>query len=183
MADPLWNKKIEIMKEYGIDKRILDIGCNRGQFSSRFLKFGHTVVGIDINEKNLISARRKGLATINADLNKKIKLPNNSFSTIFALEIIEHLINPKNVIREAYRLLKSDGKFYVSTPYFGLIKRTAISLFFFENVFGYNNPHIRFFSEKSFRNILTKNGFKIVKIYRLGRFYPMYMDMMAICTK
>jgi 2-polyprenyl-3-methyl-5-hydroxy-6-metoxy-1,4-benzoquinol methylase len=183
MADPLWNRKLEIMKEHGIDKRILDIGCNRGQFSSRFLKLGHTVVGIDINEKNLISASRKGLTTIKADLNKNIKLPNNSFSTIFALEIIEHLIKPENVIKESFRMLKRGGRFYVSVPYFGLIKRTLISLFFFDNIFQYNDPHIRFFSESSFKEILTKNGFKILKIYRLGRFYPMYMDMMAVCTK
>jgi len=181
--DPLWNKKLEIIKKHGIDNAILDLGCNIGDFSSYFVRNGYDVTGVDIDNENLLIANSRGIHTKKCNLNLKLPMKSNSYPTIFALEIIEHLINPDNVIKEAHRLLKDGGKFYVSVPYFGLVKRTAISLFFFDDVFLYNGPHIRFFSEKSFRNILTKNGFKILKIYKLGRFYPVYMDMLAVCSK
>src|SRR4030042_4088755 len=137
MPDPLWKKKFEIINKYGVSAKILDIGCNDGEFSSWFNRLGCRIVGLDIAEKNLKLAKKRGIKTIKCDLNKRIPLPSNSFKTVLALEIIEHLLYPENILREANRLLKKNGKLYISTPYFGLIKRTLISLFFFDKVFHY----------------------------------------------
>ena len=183
MADPLWKKKFEIINKHGVTKEILDIGCNVGDFSEMFIESGHVVSGADIDTENLGKARQKKICTIQTDLNYGINLPNESFETIFALEIVEHLSNSERVVKEAYRILKKDGKFYVSVPYFGFLKRILVSAFFFDLVFGYKQPHLRFFSEKMFKEMLEKNGFKIEKVYKLGRFFPFYMDMMVVCTK
>jgi len=95
MADPLWKKKFEIIKMHGVSDKILDICCNEGDFSSMFINIGHNVVSIDIDRKKLDLARSKNLTTIKYDLNGKVNLPSKSFSTIFALEIVEHLTNPE----------------------------------------------------------------------------------------
>lgn len=183
MTDSLCGKKLEIIKKHGITDNILEMGCSTGDSSSEFVMTGHNVTGIDMDDEKLFIAKNRGIKILKLDLNNNLPLNHESYSTIFAFDIMEHLNNPGNLVKEAYRILKKGGKFYASVPYFGLLKRIFISIFKFDMVFGYEDPHIRFFSENMFRKILEDNDFKVEKIYKLGRVYPFYKNMMAICRK
>ena len=51
------------------------------------------------------------------DLNQRgLKLPDNSVDFAYALEVIEHLWNVDIFISEVYRILRSEGVFFVTTP-------------------------------------------------------------------
>jgi ubiquinone/menaquinone biosynthesis C-methylase UbiE len=54
-----------------------------------------------------------------ADLceNNSEKIPSNFFDVIICTEVLEHTLNPFNAVAEMHRLLKSNGKVYVSTPF------------------------------------------------------------------
>ncbi len=43
---------------------ILDIGCGTGAFSKTFSLADHTLTGVDISEKMLLYAKKRGLNTI-----------------------------------------------------------------------------------------------------------------------
>lgn len=180
MIDILWDKKEEIIRKWYIkDKSILDVGCNDGSFVSRFTE---QKFGIDIDEKALKIARGRGIKIFKKDLNSLFSL-SRKFSNIFCLDVLEHLINPENCLKSCYKHLEKDGRFFISVPYFGLIKRLIVALFFFDRIFGYKTLHLRFFSPKCMRNLLKQNGFKILKEYKLGRFYPVCMNILFVCTK
>jgi 2-polyprenyl-3-methyl-5-hydroxy-6-metoxy-1,4-benzoquinol methylase len=53
---------------------------------------------------------------LTADLNAPLPLPAASFDLIVAIEIIEHLENPRATAREWRRLLRPDGALVMSTP-------------------------------------------------------------------
>lgn len=50
------------------------------------------------------------------DLNEPTAFSNGSFDVIVSAEVIEHLENPRAVVREWFRLLKSGGLLLFSTP-------------------------------------------------------------------
>lgn len=53
---------------------------------------------------------------IEADLNTRVDAPDGSFDVILSTEVIEHLENPRAVVREWWRLLKPGGRVVMTTP-------------------------------------------------------------------
>lgn len=80
-------------------------------------------------------------------------------------------------MRECHRVLKPPGISFVTTPYHGLIKNLAIAATEFDRHFNPTGPHIRFFTSKSLRELLMRNGFEILLVAYLGRFWPLWMNM------
>ena len=179
MGDPLWPEKERIIRKWYIEgKPILDVGCNEGKFTSRFNEIKHS---IDIDSKLLSKARKRGIIVFKRDLNKPFRL--NKFSNIFCLEVLEHLVNPEVCLKSCYESLNKDGRFFVSVPYLGIVKRTVIALFFFDKFYGHKTKHIRFYSPNYMKKMLHRTGFKILKEYKMGRFFPVYFDILFVCTK
>jgi len=48
---------------------------------------------------------------------ESLPFEDNSVETIFCFNVLEHIYNHKNVINEVYRVLKPNGKFYISVPF------------------------------------------------------------------
>jgi 2-polyprenyl-3-methyl-5-hydroxy-6-metoxy-1,4-benzoquinol methylase len=176
--DPLWNEKIKIIhKYYNSNGKILDIGCGNGYVLSNLKgeKFG-----LDSDDEALKLCKKRGLKVIKANLEKPLKL-KHKFDTIICLDVLEHLINPENVIQSVYKKLNKGGTFIASVPYHGLVKNLAIALFDFDNHYHYTDWHVRFFTEKMFKELLS--DFKKIKIIKIGRYYPLYKNMIAVCEK
>ena len=107
-------------------KAVLDIGCGFGWFVwNALVRRVSRVVGLEISEERLKTAR----AGINDDrvvfkIGSATRLPfaNNSFDTVSSWEVIEHLPkgSEEEMFKEAHRVLKPGGVFYLSTQYASL---------------------------------------------------------------
>lgn len=116
--------------------KILDVGCSRNKITD--------AVGIDIDPTSH--------ADIIHDLNLyPYPVEDNSYETIYAQHIIEHLNDPIRFVQEIYRMLKPGGKAIFETPHFS--SRVA-----------YSEPqHKFFFSYFMFTNLLQYVDFKVLK--------------------
>ncbi|MFH0711177.1 MAG: class I SAM-dependent methyltransferase [Candidatus Aenigmatarchaeota archaeon] len=180
LVDILWDKKEKIIRKwYNPNQEILDVGCRRGEFVSRF---SEKKFGIDLFDEYMKEAEKKGIKTFKIDLDSPFEL-KKTFKNIFCLDVLEHLKNPSSCVKSCYKHLDKDGIAFFSVPYFGFVKRTIASAFFFDKVFGYETEHIRFLSPTSMRKLLRDAGFKIIKEYKIGRFYPVNMDHLFVCKK
>ena len=107
----------------GIDndkKRILEVGCGSGDFSIFLSRQGAQVTAIDFSIVAIEAARKKNTAyktnvnCIVAD-SQAIPFKNNSFDLIYSFECLEHVLEPRSMLHECSRVLKTNGKIILTT--------------------------------------------------------------------
>jgi 2-polyprenyl-6-hydroxyphenyl methylase/3-demethylubiquinone-9 3-methyltransferase len=107
-----------IEKRLGTQQKILDIGCGGGLLTNALAKRGHTVSGIDLSASSLdIAKQADSTASVRYTLASADALPYpaETFDVVCAMDLLEHVDNPENVIAEASRVLKKNGLFFFHT--------------------------------------------------------------------
>lgn len=96
---------------------LLDCGCDSGVFSVFLAKKLKTklLYGVEINKKVALQARKRGVKVKIADLNFPFPFQPQSFDVVVADQVIEHLLDLDNFVKEIKRVLKPGGYVIVST--------------------------------------------------------------------
>lgn len=166
---------------------ILDFGCGGGLITYEVYKMNpqSKIIGIDISEVAIKKAKKKVPQAIFYIIKDGDRLPLKSSTVdfILATDVIEHIYNTKDTMKEFFRILKPEGKILITTPYHGLIKNFIIILFGFDSIFDPAGPHIRFFSKRSLFKLLNLVGLKILKHGYFGRFYPVPRAIYVLAEK
>jgi SAM-dependent methyltransferase len=95
--------------------RVADLGSGTGAFALRLADMGYRVTACDLVAENFGAGECTRF--VQTDLDGDI-LPGEegAFDALFALEILEHLENPRRCLRRAFELLRPGGRLIVSTP-------------------------------------------------------------------
>jgi SAM-dependent methyltransferase len=91
--------------------KVLDLGCGSGSMPS--LLAGLSVVGIDLNLKELSAAR--GLAAV-CGRSDQLPFAAGSFDLVISHHSLEHFRDATGAIHEIGRVLKPAGRLFVSVP-------------------------------------------------------------------
>ncbi|MGR8934741.1 MAG: class I SAM-dependent methyltransferase [Gammaproteobacteria bacterium] len=98
----------------------LDCGANKGYWQEALQhEIGFTkdrYYGLEWNKECVIAAQMKGLNVQQGDLNKGIPFEDDKFRCIYALSILEHLLNGCRFLKECHRTLEKGGKLVLLTP-------------------------------------------------------------------
>lgn len=163
-------------------KKILDIGCGDGWVGKKLKdKYKADVHGVDIAPKALKNAKNKGLKTKKFDLAKsKWPYKDDYFDLIIAGDIIEHVYDTENFVKECRRILRKGGELIISTPNINSYQNRLLVLFgkmplwidFAPNISPYKlyktSGHVRVFNKKSLRKLVEAYGFKVEKLTGAG---------------
>jgi len=94
--------------------RLLDVGCGIGTLAGALPRGDFHYVGVDVVAH---PAFPPGLELVRANLDREpIPLPNDSADIVVSAETIEHVENPRALMRELVRLLRPGGWVFVTTP-------------------------------------------------------------------
>lgn len=161
-----------LIREIGNKKKILDVGCNDGFIGEIFLKRNNQVYGFDIVKKNLAKAGKKGIKV------KYFKIGSgpfpyapNFFDIVILGDVIEHIFDTDQLLRECKRVLKPKGKLLLSTPNVASFGRRFMLLFgttpFLEHSLELTTNglpsvgHIRYYTKDTLREQLEYNKFTV----------------------
>jgi ubiquinone/menaquinone biosynthesis C-methylase UbiE len=114
---------LRIYKRHGRGDGLLevaDIGCGAGTQSFVWAELGHKVHGLDVNEPLLELAQKRALAEghqIDFRLGHSSKLPwpSESMDVCVVLELLEHVADWENCVRECARVVRAGGILLLTT--------------------------------------------------------------------
>jgi SAM-dependent methyltransferase len=159
MMKSIFHRAANLLKRYGKNGRLLDVGCGFGFFVAEMKHKGWEAVGVEISEKALDYARNVlGLAIHPGPL-EKAGFPDNHFDAVTGFYVIEHLPFPKAFLGECYRILKPGGLLLLRYPHTTPIKNLLHFLGLKDRL--YDLPaHLCDFSPKIIQECLEKIGFE-----------------------
>lgn len=165
--------------------RVLDIGCGNGSLSNLIAQQGYTVVGMD-ESKQGINIARQSFPNCQFIQKSIYDLPENdfknSFDIVIGIEVIEHLIYPRELLKAAKQYLKPTGQLILTTPYHGYIKNLALALT--GKCDQHFNPlwdggHVKFFSVSTLTTLLESEDFTHIKYQFAGRIPYLWKSMLC----
>ncbi|MCG2686225.1 class I SAM-dependent methyltransferase [Candidatus Parcubacteria bacterium] len=158
-----------VVKQIGFDKRILDVGCSEGKLG-RYLRQHKraAVFGIDVSDRAIKKAKRNLDGAFVLDIETdRLPFAKKSFDIIICADILEHLYDPLVVLEKLKPYLKDGGIFVLSIPN---IANIAVRWNLLWGRFDYrqggimDESHIRFFTNKTVRELISRAGLTILKM-------------------
>ncbi|VAW31610.1 hypothetical protein MNBD_CHLOROFLEXI01-735 [hydrothermal vent metagenome] len=146
-------------------RSLLDVGAYIGVFVETAVAAGWQACGVEPSEWAANMAQQHGLQVIHGTQDAP-ELVGKQFDVVTMWDVIEHVADPSGEIGKAYQLLKPGGWLVVHTMDIDSLMA---------KVMGARWPwlmdmHIHYFSQKTLRQMLEKNGFDVISSGAEGRY-------------
>jgi SAM-dependent methyltransferase len=127
---------------------VLDVGCGIGDFVAH----RPGTVGVDPNPHCVDFCRGRGLE-VQSMQTGKIPFSDRSFDGAVLDNVLEHLTEPADTLREVYRVLRDDGRLIVGVPG--------------EKGYAIDPDHKVFYEEHSLAKLLDGAGFSVNRMFHM----------------
>ncbi|MBI4244340.1 MAG: class I SAM-dependent methyltransferase [Planctomycetes bacterium] len=114
--DSYWEEKtqVPVFRHYAAAEMVekgpvLDLGCGDGLFADLLVKKGIDVLAVDYSEVALTRVKEKGIKCKVLDFDgKKMPFKDGEFQTVAMLDVLEHLMQPWETLKEALRITQKN---------------------------------------------------------------------------
>jgi SAM-dependent methyltransferase len=147
---------VQFAKTKGL-RRLLDIGCGRGDFLDYARHAGLETSGVELNSNAAAMARSKGHQIFTQLLNELDRAQTGGFDLITLFQVLEHVPQPGNLMRQAAAFLNPGGYISVAVP-------SAEGMYRFSPWEPAQWPphHVSRWRREDFRTLASVNGLKLV---------------------
>ena len=161
------NEKIDFFEANLSDKtykRILDIGSGPGFFLKVASERGWDALGIEPGKPAYeFSTKNLGLQVKNEFFNRESFNKYGKFNVVHLNNVLEHVLNPKEVLEIAREILYSDGIICITSPNdFNPLQILAADVLSKEPWWVVPKHHINYFDLHSFNKLLEISGFRVL---------------------
>lgn len=139
--------------------RLLDVGCNEGRGLLIYQRNGFDPEGLELNEKAAQNARRAGF-TVHTQSLEEFQ-PEEPFDVVVLSNVLEHAPDPREMLKNVYRVLKPGGQIWISCPN----SQSWLRKLFGRSWINWHVPfHLFHFSSKTLTQLLQRCGFEITEL-------------------
>ncbi len=149
-------KYIRDLSPSATHRTVLEVGCMFGYLLQE-LKDEYKVKGIDIGEDAIRYCKEQGLDVRDTSIENFISSSDEKFDLIVISHVLEHLVQPGQVLMQLRKHLNPGGKIYILVPNY-----KSITANFFRRYWGWWQVpvHVNHFNVKSLTLLAENSGYK-----------------------
>lgn len=163
--DKINPEKMSLMERFMVadtnEVKALDLGAGAGWYSRYLVEKGYEVTALD----HEVRFELDRCTVKEADLEKPLELESDQFDVILAWDIIEHVANEEQLLREIHRVAKPGAIVFVSVPHGD---DSRISSSYLTHCHYKDKTHKREYMPQDFQDTAANFGFKIDTLYLSG---------------
>jgi SAM-dependent methyltransferase len=138
-------------------KRVIEIGCGRGEYLSPLREAGADAVGLEHSDASVAACRAAGLDVSQGFVGSaEAVLDGGPFDGFVILNFLEHLPDPNGTLRGIRANLTAAGVGLVEVPNFDMILGDRLFAEF-------TSDHLSYFTADTLRTALSLNGFEVLE--------------------
>jgi SAM-dependent methyltransferase len=143
--------------------RLLDVGCSAAFFLKLAEVRGWDVTGVEVSDFGVRYSREVLGIDVRQGTLQDVNFPDNSFDVIFNSHVIEHISEPRVLVREMWRILRPGGALVTVVP----TQFAAPRFRLFGQLSGEAPPrHVSFFTKRSFAKLLRLFNFNVIYLHQ-----------------
>lgn len=96
-------------------KRILDVGCGIGAYLGQFLRFSANTYGVELDMERLVRAKEQAPGVLQS-VAEHLPFRTGTFDMVFLHEVLEHVSDDAQAVREACRVIRKGGQIVIYVP-------------------------------------------------------------------
>ena len=152
----------KFVEDYDLSgKKVIEIGCGKGEYLSLMKKAGCAVHGVEYSDVSVKHCVENDLNVnkfyIDTEFDRLRSAPYDAF---FTMNFFEHVPRPNQALRALHNNLTDDGIGLIEVPNFDMMLKNNL---FSEFV----NDHLLYFTEETLASTLRMNGFEIVECKKI----------------
>lgn len=163
----VFDRDVILLRRVGEGKRVLELGCSTGYITRRLLRQNCTVTAIENDSEAAMAAEGTGATVLDRDLNS----PDwgagltPEYDVVLMGDVLEHLVNPYVVLRQARTLLLAGGYAVICLPnvvHWLSRLQIAFGQFNYQSVGTLDATHLRFFTAHSACRMVEQAGYQVL---------------------
>ncbi|MFC1717377.1 class I SAM-dependent methyltransferase [Candidatus Poribacteria bacterium] len=172
-----------LQKNYGINiHRVLEIGAGLGGWCEAFQELGIYYLGVDIDRKAVESGASFGANIIHGDITSpSFQLGTDKpYDMIFASQVIEHILNPRDFMDRIKPLLADNGILYFDFPnpdgIIPKLKQIGLMKGRYEKEYRFLQPpwHFIAYRAPTIEYLLKAHTFELLYLRSWGNSHPVF---------
>ncbi len=148
----------DFVQKYSLTrKKIIEIGCGRGEYLSLMQRCGAEAYGLEISQQSVNFCKKNGLKVTQGFVQSDTdRLKESPFAAFFILNFLEHLPDPNSTLSGIGNNLSDEAVGLVEVPNFDMILR--------KNLFSeFIADHLFYFTKDTLEKTVSQNGFNIIE--------------------
>lgn len=147
------------------DKKIIEIGCGRGEYMQIMAKYPIQLFGIEHKGESVRTAREYGLTVEEGYIESPEDIiQHGPFDGFFILNFLEHVPQPSRFLQGICNNLTEDGVGIVEVPNFNMMLEKKLFSEFISD-------HLMYFTKETLKLLLECNGFEVLEISEIWNNY------------
>ncbi len=179
------NRYEAIVAAAGRGGTVMDVGCGNGFLLYQFRRSFNELVGLEFSDARLQQARVNldglNFRPVLGSGEQMSEIASESVDQVISADVIEHVPDVYLATKEMYRVLKPGGCLVINTPNVAFIKKRLLLLLgrfpstsqanegLGSDVL-FDGGHLHYFTFRSLRLLLEREGFIVEKASGFGRF-------------
>ncbi len=155
-----WKKVMQLTRTSVPQGKILDIGCAGGAFLKAARDLGFEGIGVEPNRWLCEQGKKAYDLDLRSGTLTNHSFEPESFQFVTLWDVLEHLYDPLEILRQSARLLSKEGFLVVNYPDYQSLARRMLGRRwpFFLSV------HLFYFTSDTVTRLLNRAGFEVVSL-------------------